>query len=124
MKLNFKSDDSLQAAKRIIVRAKTGDKNEKLHSVPEAFILLIKGVGKENLDNLCEELKGYYPELTEDELYNLTQGEGEIFEKNSSVVATVIFNCANNCIAKGKHMGNNEIAGGKINQMHKMLMKQ
>lgn len=115
MKLNFRSIDSVEAAKRIADRSKKGDKSEKLHSVPEAFMLLIKGVGKENLDNLCEELKVYYPELTEDELYNLTQGEGEVFEKNPSVVATVIFNCANNCLAKGKHMGNNEIAGGKIN---------
>lgn len=115
MKLNFKSADSLQAAKRIIIRSKTGEQKEKLHSVPEAFMILIKGMEKENLDNLCEALGGYYPELTEDELYNLTQGEGQIFENNPKIVANVIFNCANNCLTQGKHMGNNEIAGGKIN---------
>lgn len=115
MKLNFKSDDSIQAAKRLIIKSNIGDKNEKLHSVPEAFMILIKGVGKENLDNLCKELKIYYPELSEDECYSLTQGEGEVFENNSNIVANVIFNCANSCLSQGKHMGNNEIAGGKIN---------
>lgn len=115
MILNFKSADSVQAAKRLIVKSNIGDKNEKLHSLPEAFMLLIKGVGKENLDNLCKELRIYYPELTEDECYDLTQGKGQIFENNSNVVANVIFNCANNCLSQGKHMGNNEIAGGKIN---------
>jgi len=115
MKLNFKSEDSIQAAKRLIIKSNIEGKNEKVHSVQDAFMLLIKGVGKENLDNLCEELSKYYPELTEDEIYNLTQGEGQIHENNPNVVSNVIFNCANKCLTKGKHMGNNEIAGGKIN---------
>jgi len=115
LKLNFKSNDSVQAAKRLIIKSNIGDKNEKLHSLPEAFMMLVRGVGKENLDNLCKELKTYYPELTEEECYNLTQGEGPIFENNPKVVENVIFNCANSCLSQGKHMGNNEIAGGTIN---------
>jgi len=115
LKLNFKSNDSVQAAKRLIIKSNIGDKNEKLHSLPEAFMMLVRGVGKENLDNLCKELKTYYPELTEEECYNLTQGEGPIFENNPKVVENVIFNCANSCLSQGKHMGSNEIAGGKIN---------
>lgn len=115
MKLNFKSKDSVQAAKRLIIKSKMGDGKEKIHSLPEAFMLLIKGIEKENLDNLCKELRKYYPKLTEDECYNLTQGKGQIFENNANVVSNIIFNCANSCLSQGKHMGNNEIAGGKIN---------
>lgn len=115
MKLNFKSDDSIQAAKRLIIKSKSGERNEKLHSLPEAFMMLINGVGKENLDNLCKELAKYYPELTEEERYDLTQGEGTIFKNNPNIVSNVIFSCANNCLAQGIHMGSNEIIGGKIN---------
>lgn len=115
MKLDFKSSDSVQAAKRLIIKSKTGEKKDKLHSVPEAFMLLIKGVGKENLDNLCKELTKYYPELTEDECYRLTQGEGRIFENNPGIVPSLIYKCANECLVQGKHLGSNEIVGGKIN---------
>lgn len=115
MKLNFKTEDSIQAAKRLIIKSKGIGKVEKLHSLPESFMLLINGVGKENLDNLCRELTKYYPKLTEDECYRLTQGEGEIFKNNSGIVSSVIFNCANDCLAQGKHLGSNEISSGKIN---------
>lgn len=115
MKLNFKSNDSIQAAKRLAIKSKGTGKPEKLHSLPEAFMLLINGVGKENLDNLCEELSKYYPELTETEIYELTQGKGKVFENNSSVVSSVVLSCANKCLSQGKHMGTNEIAGGAIN---------
>lgn len=115
MKLNFKSNDSVQAAKRLILKSNIGDNNENIHSLSEAFMILIRGVGKENLDNLCNELKIYYPELSEEECYNLTQGEGKIFENNPNMAANVIFKCANSCLSQGMHLGNNEIAGGKIN---------
>lgn len=115
MKLNFKSNDSIQAAKRLAIKSKSGGKSEKLHSLPEAFLLLINGVKKENLDNLCQELSQYYPELTEDEVYELTQGNGTIFENNSSIVSSLVLSCANNCLSQGKHIGTNEIAGGTIN---------
>lgn len=115
MRLDFKSNDSIQAAKRLVIKSRDVGKNGKLHSLPEAFMLLINGVEKENLNNLCKELSKYYPDLTEEECYELTQGKGKIFENNSSVVSSVIFNCANDCLSQGKHMGSNEIAGGKIN---------
>lgn len=115
MRLNFKSTNSEQAAKRLIIKSNAGKNYEDVHSVEEAFMLLIKGVTKENLDNLCKELNVYYPELSEEECYNLTQGKGKIYESNQKIVEYVIFNCANSCLAKGKHMGNNEIVGGQIN---------
>ena len=115
MQLNFKSDASIQAAKNLIEKSKIEEKNEIIHSVPEAFMQLLQGIGRENLDNLCKELKAHYPELSEDECYDLTQGKGQIFENNPTTVSIVIFNCANNCLSQGKHMGTNEIAGGKIN---------
>ncbi len=115
MELSFKSEDSIQAAKRLVVKSKGVGKAEKLHSLPEAFMLLINGVGKENLDNLCQELTKYYPELSEEECYRLTQGDGQIFKNNPSIVSSIIFNCANNCLSQGKHIGTNTTPDGKIN---------
>ncbi len=115
MRLDFKSDKSRQAAKRLIEKSKTEEDKPLNHSFLEAFMLLIKGVGKKDLDNLCNELQKIYTELSEDDIYDLTQGKGDIFNNNPRIVASVIYKCANNCMNAGKYMGSNTINAGQIN---------
>ncbi len=115
MRLDFKSEESMQAAKRIIIKSNTTGRSRKLHSVQESFMLLIKGIEKEDLDNLCKELNSFYPDISIDECYLLTQGKGKIFENNKEIVSNVIFNCENKVLNQGKHMGSNTISDGKIN---------
>ena len=87
----------------------------------DAFMLLIKGVSKQDLENLCEQLQLYFKnksisiELTEDECYRILQGEAvgpiEVDEKIKCDILEQAYMLADS----GKYMGNNSVANGKIN---------
>lgn len=76
-----------------------------LHSPQEAFMLLIKGLTAEQLENLCYELSQYYDK---DICYSLTQGKNSVFSRNAKNLRTTIYNSAINCFKKGLCMGNQE----------------
>ena len=123
MKLNFKNEEYKKTAKRIMETKNKGGSKGDIHSLSKAFMILIKAKDKDseefqkkNLDNLCKELQfNCYPDLTIDEIYEMTQGRGEVFEKNPEIVSKVILNCAKACVQNGKYLGTNTIEGTKIN---------
>lgn len=92
------------------------------HSVEDAMFLLIEGVNREDLSNLCELIKQHYKneetsiELSTEECYKLTQGMSinDKVEFNEEV-ENIIYNLAYKCIESGKTLGNKTIMDGKIN---------
>ena len=74
-----------------------------LHSPSEAFMLLIKGLKRESLCNLCEKMNSYFPE---EDCYSLTQGNGDSFKNNSRAIQDAIYKCALDCLKEEKYMGN------------------
>ena len=101
----------------IIEKSKSGYfETNQVHSSLDAFMLLINGVQIEDLDNLCNKLKTFYPKLDMEEIYRVTQGDFEILENvNPKILKTLIYTCAMDCLKEGKDLGNRTIADGKIN---------
>lgn len=88
--------------------------NDNIHSPEDAFFLLINGLKKEDLENLCDLIhKEYFnsdTNITLDDCYNITQNMNlDIKDKE------FILNLAYKCIENGKHLGNNTINEGTIN---------
>ncbi len=112
MELMFKSDFYRNKAFRL------EEKKDNNHTVYDAFFLLINGIDKVDLDNLCQFIMDYYSdkELTLKEAYAITQGKS-IPEKLSCDEATrkVVYMLAIHCIESGFHLGNHTILDGKIN---------
>lgn len=112
MKLNFSSEYYKNKA------LGTNQGKESNHSVGDAFLLLIKGVYKEDLSNLCEMIKESQEnqvELTLDECYDLTQGKDTNSIKVDENLKETILNLAYTCIESGKTLGEKTIQNGKIN---------
>lgn len=83
----------------------------------DAFMILIKGVNINDLDNLCKKLEQIYPQLNNfpDGAYRVTQGELNILEVSPAIIKMSIYNSAMECLKEGRHLGNKTIADGKIN---------
>lgn len=95
------------------------DKNNNNNTKEDAFLMLIKDIKQENLDNLCLIMQTYYKyysiDLTIEECYNLTQGiENENVALNKKT-KNLIYQLAYFCIERGKTLGNNTIMEGRIN---------
>ncbi len=110
MSLYFKNEhyrrQSLKDAKREYLN---------MHSVKEAFFLLIKNAQETDLFNLCKFVQSHYPQLSLHECYQLTQGEGnEILPLDEEVLST-IYHCAYQCLESGNSLGTRTIMDGKIN---------
>lgn len=90
--------------------------NHEHHTSTDAFLLLLRGLEKENLSNLCEMIHVHYSNLPNpiilslDDCYKLTQKENL-----TNLEKQTIFNLSINCINRGKHLGNKTINDGKIN---------
>lgn len=112
MNLYFKNEDY---KKRALEDAKKEYINR--HSVIDAFFLLIEGVDKEDLSNLCELIQEYYQtiNLSMKECYDLTQGINIEKLMIDEKVKAVIYNCAYECLESGKALGNRTVKDGKIN---------
>ena len=112
MELMFKNDFYRDKAFNF---KETQDNN---HTIYDAFFVLIDGVDKMNLDNLCQLIMDYYSDknLTFDEAYAITQGQS-ILDKLICDEATkkVVYMLAQYSIENGVHLGNNTILDGKIN---------
>ncbi len=120
MRLDFSDSKYIDAANRVAASSKQGEERQ-LHSPADAFMLLIKEKtlnDKDNfgdLYNLLKKLNTYYPDLSLEECYELTQGRGQIFEQNGGVVKTVIYNCALSCLENGTTLGVRTTPDGKFN---------
>ncbi len=67
MKLNI--EIRKEVLNKIVEKSKTGYyEQNSVHSPKDAFMLLINGLKAEDLDNLCEKLKIYYPQLEMEEI--------------------------------------------------------
>lgn len=114
MNLYFSDRKYLEKA----INTKYGE-NDSSNTKEDAFLLLIKGIEPENLDNLTLLMQAYYKytgkDLSEEECYGLTQGI-----ENENVALTkktknLIYQLAYFCIERGKPLGTNTIMEGKIN---------
>ena len=115
MKLNFSDDKYTIVAKEIAKKSKNNTISDNFHSPEDAFLLLIKNVRFEDLENLCKKINYYYPDLTLKECYEMTQGLGNVFTSNPDIIKTLIYNCANECVNNRIHLGDYYTADGKIN---------
>ena len=117
MHLNFKAGYE-QNAQEIQEKSLRGYYDKcTLHSPKDAFMLLLKNVeGKEplNLDNLCENLQ-MKTGLSQDECYNLTQGDFSSLNQSQDLAKEIVFSSAIDCIKSGKKLGNGKSANGKSN---------
>lgn len=108
--LNFSNENYKNKA--LNIQATTEQEN----SLAEAFLLLIKDIKKEDLDNLCKKIQNYYISLPSpiklslEDCYNLTQNDNL-----SDVEKETIVMLAEECIKSGQHLGSNTINDGKIN---------
>ena len=89
---------------------------ESKHSSAQAIMLLIHGLDKEELYNLCLMMQRYYKNLTEpykltiDECYNLTQSN-TLDESTMQIIEKMAFTC----VEEGINLGIKTTADGKIN---------
>ncbi len=102
MRLNFSGARYALIANILADRSQEECIYQNLHSTPEAFMLLIRGLKGDELDNLCEYLKVQFPDQ---DCYMLTQGQGEFYKNNENFVRIIIFNCALQCLRAGRTMG-------------------
>lgn len=115
MDLNFSDKKYVDAANEIALASKSNEE-KTVHSPQDAFMFLIHGKSPEDLSNLCQMLNNnFYPELSFEQCYNLTQGIGEIFERNSNIVKAAVYSCALKCLNRNKYLGEKTISDGKIN---------
>ena len=95
------------------------DENNNHNTKEDAFMLLIKGTGPENLDNLTLLMQAYYQytgkDLSEEECYGLTQGKETENVALTMKTKKLIYQLAYFCIERGKPLGTNTIMEGKIN---------
>lgn len=105
MKLYFSNEDYKAKA------LSTKRVSESKHTVGDAFLLLVKGVSKEDLSNLNKMLAKHYG-ISEDDSYSLTQGENT---SGIFVDKDLITSLAYECIESGKTLGEKTIQEGKIN---------
>lgn len=89
--------------------------NYDIHLPEDAFILLIKGLSFNDLDNLCIKVQQFYSKslsktLNLDDCYKLIQSNN--LSKDDK---NIIMNLALECLKEGKFLGNNTILDGKIN---------
>lgn len=103
-KLNFYTENHKKIAQDLNART------DNVISPTNAFFILINGLAKEDLSNLCKKIQEIYPELSLDECYNLTQNIHLTEE-----IQSTIFNLAITCIKEGNHLGAKTINEGKIN---------
>lgn len=117
MELNFTNETYKEKAKQSIPYSKANSKR----TIAEAFMVLIKGVPKEDLSNLCSKLQEKLKdmlEVTPEECYELTQGSEEVLNKISTVVdirnfGTYLLTLAYECIEKDKvYLGDKTIKVG------------
>ena len=124
MKLNF-SDERY---KKIAIGSTGYSEIESKHKISEAFLILLKGVKKEDLDNLCIKIQNDFEKqgikLSIDECYKLTQGKiSETFisraeneEHAKKELGEYLIDLAYECIeVDGNHLGSNVIPNTSIN---------
>lgn len=87
----------------------------------DAFLLCIKNLPIEDLENLCLEIQNYFGTmenpiiLSINECYKLTQGNPISLIIPDENFKSTLLDLAYKCIHSGKHLGNKTIADGKIN---------
>lgn len=90
--------------------------NNNQHTSVDAFFLLLRGISKDDLSNLCKMMQLHYSKLPNpinlslDDCYKLTQSES----LNDTEKYT-IFDLCIRCINNNQHLGNRTINDGKIN---------
>lgn len=118
-RLDFSNKRYLEILKSLEDTLGNGDKCE--FSSVEAFLYLIKGLPKEDLDNLCEHLQNYFgtqyglTDLSLDDIYEIIQGNGDKKMQLYDKTKKEILEQAYKVIDCGKSLGNKTIANGKIN---------
>ena len=124
MKLNFKDE----RYKRIAMQSKKASESEITHDMSDAFMLLLKGVKKEDLSyfskKIQEELRKNDINLNIEDCYSITQGKWEDSSISQADIEKVIgtnigdylLKIGYDCIEKdGMHLGENVINGTTIN---------
>lgn len=110
MKLFFSNENYKSKALKIKQIEKTK------HSVGEAFMLLVKGVGKDDLSNLLELMQNKFKQnLSLEDCYELTQGNSRAGIEINGDLKNSIVDLAYKCIESGKTLGEKTINEGKIN---------
>ena len=118
-KLDFSDKKYLEILKSLEGKNGFGDKSEL--SSAEAFFYLIKGLPKEDLDNLSEQLVKYFnkkyifEDLTSDEAYDMLQGKEVRGICPDEKLKAKILDEAYKLMDSGKTLGNKTIMDGKIN---------
>ena len=118
-KLNFSSKEYLETLKSVKDSNGKGDKCEL--SSADAFLYLIKGLPKADLDNLCDQLQNYFAtkygltNLSLDDVYDILQGKTEGKIQLYDTVKKEILKQAYRVADSGKFLGNKTILDGKIN---------
>ena len=89
------------------INTKYDENNSKTKE--DAFLLLLKGIEPENLDNLTLLMQAYYKytgkDLTEEECYELTQGKETANVALTAKTKKLIYQLAYFCIERKKPLG-------------------
>ena len=113
--MNLYFSDRKYLEKAINSKYDEDNKNTK----EDAFLLLIKGIEPENLDNLILLMQAYYKytgkDLSIEECYDLTQGKENEIVSLTNKTKNLIYPLAYFCIGKGKSLGNKLTEDGKHN---------
>ncbi len=95
MDLNFKNEKykekAIEIAKKSSVNIKKTLENE------DAFLVLIHGISKDDLSNLCEKISKYY-NISIEQAYEITQ--------NNKIKEIELLPLAYEILSQGKHLGN------------------
>ena len=124
MKLNFKNEEY----KKIAMQSRKISQTESNHKISDAFMLLLKGVKKEDLSyfsrKIQEDLKKKNINLSTDECYHLTQGNLDAISSSRDDIEKAVeiglgeylLKIGYECIEIDKtHLGENVINGTTIN---------
>ena len=115
MRLDFSNNHYKELLEQIAEKSQQQTVYQKLHTPAEAFLLIVKGLPEEDLDNLCEMLKQEGDVYGTQDWYQVIQGNGKLFERLPQTVSELIYSTAKKCIKQGKNVGSHTTPDGRFN---------
>lgn len=101
-KLNFNNTHK-DAYTTALKMSREPDMYDGLMTPEKAIMVLLHG--ENNLDILIKELRDSYPHLTDKQLGDLIQGEGEEYKNNPDQVSLNVLNAALKCAKREEYLG-------------------
>lgn len=115
MRLDFSDNHYISILKQISAKSqKQATIYQNLHTPAEAFLMIVKGLSREDLDNLCIMLKQKGSIYGEQDWYEVIQGNSELFRRLPKTIGELIYFTAKECIKQNGTVGSKTTPDGRF----------